>query len=98
MSLITSLNKCPKGLLHDFHVERDGQKVLDLATVKLERCRACGERVRWNKVNGRIDNKKYLEAHRRDFLQREGPTAKLFYAIYQPEEFEENKWKWTIKL
>ena len=96
--MITTLNKCPKALLHDFRVLRDGEKVLDLATVKFEACTQCGKRIRWNKVNGRVDNKKYLEAHLRDFLQREGPTAKLFYAIYKPNEFERNKDKWTIKL
>lgn len=93
MSLITPLNECPKGLLHDF------MPLSDRLREKWEACRQCGKRIRWLKDSrGRVDNAKYLEAHRRDFLQRTGSTAKLFYAIYQPENYEAHRDEWVIKI
>lgn len=98
MSLITDLNRC-KGILHDFHVDKQNGELLDYKDVKIERCTICGKKIRWNKDSkGRVDNKEYLEAHLRDFLQRTGPTAKLFYSIYKPEEYEANKYKWMINV
>jgi len=91
--LITPLNDCKRGILHDFKL------TAEYPSVKFEECRECGEKQKWNKdEDGRIDNAKYLEAHRRDFLQREGPSAKLFYMIYQPENYDANKHKWILHL
>lgn len=85
--------------MHDYHVRVENGVVLDYPHTKYEECKLCGHRVRWKKDSkGRVDNKKYLKAHRRDFLQREGPTAKDFYRVWHPEEYEANKHKWQIKL
>jgi hypothetical protein len=98
VNLITSLNSCRVGILHDYRVKKEGNRILDFPRRKWEQCILCGEEIEWTKVNGRTDNTKYLEAHLRDFLQREGPTAKLYYAIYKPDEYEQNREKWTIHI
>lgn len=41
----------------------------------------------YNKVNGKIDNEKYLENHKDDFLQPIGSTEKEFAKRY-PKQYE----------
>ena len=47
-----------------------------------ERCIQCGKRESYRKIDGRIDNPKYLRDHIRDFLQPSGPTENLFWHVY----------------
>lgn len=49
---------------------------------KVEICQFCSRKEIYRKVGGRIDNRKYLAAHVRDFAQRNGPTAKIFEELY----------------
>lgn len=63
--------------LHDYVVVNkndDGQ---------VERCKLCRKRL-VTKVDkyGRMDNKKYLEEHIRDFCQPKGRTAKIYEQVY----------------
>lgn len=55
--------------------------------VKWEVCQRCSKKFRWNKgYKGRVANKKYLEAHARNFAQRFGVTKRLFNKLYQPDQ------------
>lgn len=56
-----------------------------------EECTFCGKRIAYNKVDGRIDNAKYLHDHVRDFLQPHGRTANLFWFVYGQEGFDRIK-------
>ena len=57
-------------IFHDYEVIREGEKGIR------EICRRCGKILITRKGHkGSIDNVRYLEEHRRDFLQ---PTNKLF--------------------
>lgn len=60
----------------------DFKKVGEDESVLVEVCRFCGRKVRFNKRNGKIDEKRYLELHRRDFLQSRGKDKELFEKIY----------------
>ena len=81
---------CKAGLPHDYRPTNDGPTLLS------ETCVICGDRQKWNKdERGRVANKDYLEAHIRDFCQPTGPHAQLYYLLYAPELYNENKWKWT---
>jgi len=57
-------------------------------SVVAEECRSCGKMVAYNKVDGRIDNRKYLHDHVRDFLQPTGRTANLFWHVYGQEGYD----------
>jgi hypothetical protein len=61
---------------HDF------RQVLDNPEATVEVCRRCGCKEIYRKVGGRIDNKKYLKDHLRDFVQPDGPSAKIYEEIY----------------
>ena len=69
-------SKCKKSKFCAFNVIQDD------AGATLEQCTYCGRKVSYRKVNGRIDNRKYLSEHVRDFAQRHGPTSKIFEQIY----------------
>lgn len=69
-------SKCRKAKYCAFNVIQDD------AGATLEQCSQCGRKVVYRKVNGRIDNRKYLSEHVRDFAQRHGPTSKIFEQIY----------------
>ena len=69
---------CRKAWLCDFKVIGDHQDA------QVEVCVQCSKRVIYNKnkINGRIDNYKYLQDHRRDFVQPYGETRKDFLKLY----------------
>lgn len=72
---------CIYGLPHNLKPDKE------FKDVKYEVCILCNKRFRWNKdYKGRVDNKKYLEAHARSFAQRFGRTKQLYMKLYKPEE------------
>ena len=72
---------CRFGQPHDFAT------LADRPGYKVERCRICRARRRWNKgFGGRIDNVRYLRDHVRSFAQEYGSTRRVFYKVYQPEK------------
>ncbi len=72
---------CRYGLPHDLKIIYENQ------SVKWEVCQICNRKFRWNKLNkGRIDNKKYLEAHVRNFAQKNGITKRIYHKIYKPDK------------
>lgn len=71
---------CKSGLPHDLKVEKEFKDVI------CEVCKICNKKFRWHKgYRGRIDNKGYLEAHARNFVQR-ATNPRLFNKIYHPEK------------
>ncbi len=69
-------NKCSANKLCGFDPTFENDEIL------IEHCRFCNKRLMFNKVDGRIDNKRYLRAHTRDTLQPNGITGRLFREIY----------------
>ena len=47
-----------------------------------------GKKYVWRKVNGRIDNKKYAEVHRENFLQPTGRDKAEFIRTFGTEAYE----------
>lgn len=76
---------CKKGKYCDFDV------VLSNNEIQVERCAACGKKVRYHKdkKTGRIDNTKYLRDHIRHTAQPFGRTRKVFEEIYGRKRFLE---------
>jgi len=74
--MLWQASKCKKNKFCGFNVIQDD------AGAALEQCQFCGRKISYRKVNGRIDNKKYLSEHVRDFCQPSGPTSKVFEQIY----------------
>lgn len=60
----------------------DFKPLLDNEDVVKEVCRFCNKYMYYNKVDGRIDNKRYFRAHIRDFCQPYGVTRKIFIDLY----------------
>ena len=72
---------CKSRLPHDFKLIRETE------VKKWEICQLCGKKAKWNKkAKGRIDNKAYMEAHIRSFVQRTGRYKELYYKLYRPTE------------
>lgn len=68
---------CRWGLPHDFVL------VKETRAYKVERCRSCSIRKRWNKgYKERIDNVEYLKCHVRQFAQRFGSTKRVHAKLY----------------
>lgn len=63
-------------VLCDFTVLLDNEEVVK------ERCTFCNKLNYFNKFDGRIDNRRYADAHLRDFLQPQGATRELYLKIY----------------
>lgn len=74
--IIPSAAKCSVALLCAF------ENVIDNEEMVKERCSFCHRQVYYNKVNGRIDNKKFYEEHFRDFLQPYGGQKALYTEVY----------------
>lgn len=68
--------RCPKGAYCDFELLKDKPDA------QVEVCTLCGKKVIYWKVGGKVDNKKYLEDHIRDFAQPLGATQDVFEEIY----------------
>ena len=65
-----------------------------------EVCKFCNKRVRYNKVDGVVDNRQYLLDHRRDVLQSTGPDRALWLRIYGTELDKRNanlRKEWAAK-
>ena len=69
-------SRCQKNIYCQFDV------VLSNDEVQVERCRNCGKKIIYNKINGKVDSAKYLRDHIRDTVQPVGRTAKLFRQFY----------------
>jgi hypothetical protein len=75
------------------------QLLFDGLDIQVEQCDICNKKIRFNKdKRGRVDNKQYLEAHIRELCQPHGRTAKIYYRIYHPELYEQNKHIWTLNI
>jgi hypothetical protein len=69
--------KCRTGaILCDYEV------LIDQPDAQVERCRICHRRQIYRKIDGRVDNERYLADHMRFYLQPTGPTEQLYYRIY----------------
>lgn len=68
--------KIKSAVLCDFTVMLDNEEVVK------ERCTFCNKIIYFNKFNGRIDDRRYADAHLRDFLQPQGATKELYLKIY----------------
>ena len=75
---------CKRATLCQFEISRD------LADAIVEVCRFCMKKVIYYKEpkTGRIDNRKYLADHRRDFVQPYGKDYKLYVKLYGTEGIE----------
>jgi hypothetical protein len=72
---------CRFGQPHDFVT------LAEKLTYKIEKCRICGQRKRWNMgYKGRINNVEYLKAHVRNYAQPNGSTKRVYMKLYQPEK------------
>ena len=60
-----------------------------------ERCIKCGRRWHWNiNPKDRIDNKRYLAVHIREYCQPTGRTKKTYFKLYgNPENNLVNPYK-----
>jgi hypothetical protein len=84
---------CKNKLPHDY------KPLYENPAVKVELCAICDDKISFTKDRqGRVDNNKYLDAHIRNFAQPTGRTAKLYYSIYHPELYNENKHRWTLNV
>ena len=72
---------CRFGQPHDF------AQVRDTPSFKVERCRICRLRKKYNKdAKGRTDNPEYLRDHVRQFCQETGSTRGVFAKLYRKEK------------
>lgn len=56
---------------------------------KIERCKLCGIRKRFNKgFGGRIDNVEYLRFHVRSFAQKNGSTKRVWAKMHKPDSLK----------
>lgn len=70
-----------------FGQPHDLEKIFETPSMKVEKCKICRVRFRWNKgYKKRVDNPKYLEAHARNYAQKGGRTNRLFMRLYEPEK------------
>jgi hypothetical protein len=71
---------CRWGFPHDPVILHESPKV------KVEKCKLCGVRKRFNKnIRGRTDNLEYLHFHIRSFAQPYGSTRRVFVKINNPD-------------
>lgn len=56
--------------------------LIDNEEVLIEICSFCGRKQRYNKVNGGLDNAKFVNNHFRDFLVPYGSQRDLYIQIY----------------
>jgi hypothetical protein len=81
---------CKLGFPHDYiQWYQDEQELIEV-------CQVCGNKAKWKKVNGRVDNPKYLEAHIREYCQPRGKHAQLYHILYRPELYEANHHEWRL--
>lgn len=78
---------CPKGFLHDF------ADVQERPTAFVERCVNCGHKAVYGKDrSGRMDNRRYLRAHYRSFVQPKGAGSNAFR-----KAFGERAWRNALR-
>jgi len=68
--------RCRKSILCEFEENRN------LPDAIIEVCIHCGRKVIYHKIEGRIDDARYLRMHIRDTLQPYGRTGKLFDQVW----------------
>lgn len=84
---IPSEAKCPRNVAHDFRVTGSYPD----ATVEV--CSFCSKKVIWRQDSrGRMDNRGYLRAHLRSFVQPHGLTERAFALIWG-----EKAWRKAVK-
>ena len=77
------MNQCRKGILHQF------ERLREKSDAFIEICVLCGEKVIYRKYEkGRIDNVKYRNDHKRDFIQPYGRDKKLFIKLWVTKPLE----------
>lgn len=80
-------SQCPKGFLHDFIEARERK------TAFTEICKNCGHKAVYGKdAKGRMDNRLYLRAHYRSFVQPRGSGSNAFR-----KAFGEKAWRAAVK-
>ena len=57
--------------------------------IQKEVCKFCGRRIFFNKVDGRIDNDRYMRTHVRAFCQPFGITREVYEEIYGKKAIRE---------
>lgn len=67
--------------------------VVDLSTenFQLEHCKFCHREVGYKKIQGRVDNTKYLMDHIRDFCQSTGSTRPVYEFVYGLDGLKKRK-------
>lgn len=84
---IPNESKCPKGFLHRFEDATERKDAF------VEYCVLCGEKAVWRKdAKGRMDNRKYLRAHYRSFVQPRGAGSGAFR-----KAFGEKAWREALR-
>jgi len=72
---------CRFGQPHDFVLIRDNK------SFKVERCKICNIRRKYNKgYKARVDNVQYLKDHVRNYAQPTGSTKRVYNKTYQPSK------------
>jgi hypothetical protein len=72
---------CRFGQAHEF------ETVKETSQFKVERCKICGIRKKYNiGYKSRSNNIEYLKDHVRNFAQKGGATNRVFLKIYEPEK------------
>lgn len=82
-------SRCGSGSWCKFEV------VGDYPDAKVEVCSLCSRRVIYNKVNGDVDPKQYLNDHIRDFCQPLGRTRYIYEEIYGHEHAYKRRMEMT---
>jgi hypothetical protein len=73
-------SNCKRAILCDFTLSRD------LYDARIEVCAGCSKKVIYPKINGELDERKYIRDHRRDTLQPFGRDRDLYRKIYGLKE------------
>lgn len=76
---------CPKWIYCDFFTTLENEEVLK------EMCINCGKTLIFNKIDGKIDDKRYSRAHFRDILQPFGRHHDEFVKIYGQKSLKRAK-------
>ncbi len=72
---------CRWGMPHDFTT------VKDTKTYKVDRCKLCQIRKKYNKgYHMRIDNNAYVKDHVRNYAQPNGSTKRVYAKVYEPHK------------
>jgi hypothetical protein len=72
---------CKDGRFHDYSITLGEDD-----TLLVERCSDCHREIRFPKVNGKVDNKRYGQTHLLYFLQPSHPEYTRYYKLTKPHK------------